>query len=396
MGGDDDRDDLFLSEDPPPRRARPRWVDGAGLAAVVLGILAIGILGDRGDRGAPRPPTTTTPTTTASAFRRGRPPDPTTTTASTVPEPTTTTTIRLTPPLPFRSRTVLLVGTGGSVPTLVDVDGGTARRVELDGPHQGFGGIATDVGFLLPGPFGIGVIPNREGPPTSLTIDAGGAPSGRSLVASGFRTFWSTVGDAADGRIHGVEWHLDGTPTGRRADLPPGVYVAGWVEGGLVVAGHGSIALLDPGSGRVRSLGTGEVVTSGAHWVVRFTCHLLQCGIELLDVRTGRARSLPDVPLVTGYVDSGAVSADGRWIALSLFHSEGEGVLAVTDTRTGRGWSTSEVAPNAPVAFSPDGRLVFSWRAGRLCAYTVEDGTPYCFTGLDVSNAQLFLAAPAP
>ncbi|MCU1378788.1 MAG: hypothetical protein JWN29_1771 [Acidimicrobiales bacterium] len=374
--------ELFLSDDPPPRKGRPRWLDGAGLGGVVAVMLAVGVLGDRGpkDQTAPAPTTTTS---TTSPFRTGTPYDQTTTTEA----PTTTTSVlRLGPLLPFQTDTVLLLN-GGSTPMLVDVDAGTAMRIPV---ANSFGALAVGGGFVLPGQGSFQLLPSSGLPVT--TVAAPVNMGHNRLMAGSSRTFWTTT-EQLDG-VEVVELGLDGAGTGRKVVLPVGAYVAGALDGALVVNSHGSLTLVDH-TGRRRALGTGDVVAARGRTVARQSCALLRCRVELVDTVTGRARVVPELADVTGYLGGGAFSPDGRWLAYVLSTSGGGGQITVLDTAGGESWSAPEADNQLPFTFSPDSRVLFSVNAGQVCARVLATGDQHCLEGLGSSGAQEIVATAA-
>jgi hypothetical protein len=377
--------ELFLSNDPPPRKGRPRWVDAAGLGAVVAAMLAIGVLGDRGAKDTAAPTPTTTSSTT-SPFRRGTPYSETTTTEA---PPTTTTVFRLGPLLPFRTDTVLLLTNGSSV-LLVDVDGGTATRVPV---AYRYGVVGVEEGFVLGGEGTFQILPSRGLPVRTVDLPPD-AVRGRAM-ASGPRTFWS-ISDEPQG-TEAVELDTEGRPTGRTVHLPAGVYLAGVLDDAVVVSGHGSLTVVDVRTGRPRSLGAGDVVAAHGRTVARLGCALLQCRLEVVDAVTGRARSIGGVPGGVGYVGQGTFSPDGRWLAFSVADNLGSQRLTVVSVATGRSWTADTLLQGpGPVAFSSTSDVVFAAVSGKLCAYRSSSGERHCLEGLDAWSAQELTAARAP
>ncbi|MCU1373432.1 MAG: hypothetical protein JWO68_718 [Actinomycetia bacterium] len=375
-------DELFLSDDPPPTKGRPRWVDAVGLAAVVGVILAVGVLGDRGSR-HPAAPAPTTTSTTTSAFDRGTPYERTTTTE---PPSTTTTIVRLSPALPFPTHAVLLLNNGSGLPLLVDVDAATATRVS----SATWGAVAVGNQFVLPGEGSFQVLPASGRPAT--TVEASMTAGPQQLLASGPGTFWSSRN--GPGEVQMTELDLAGRSTGRKVTVPAGAYVAGVVDAGLVVAHHGSLTLIEVASGRPRDLGTGEVVAARGQRIARQRCLLLRCRLELVDTRTGRSRPIPGLATVNGYLSRGAFSADGRWLAYTLTDENGERLTAVA-IDGGRTRTTEPSGSTVPLAFSPDGSVLFSVTGTQLCAWVLETDARHCMDGLSSAGVMEMAAARA-
>ncbi|MCU1488124.1 MAG: hypothetical protein JWN67_4870 [Actinomycetia bacterium] len=377
--------DLFLSDDPPPRRSRPRWVDAFGLAAVVLGIVAIGVLGDRSSPGRAPAPTTTTSTT--SAFRRGTPYRSTTT----FPEPSTTTTAPGPQPLssfgiPYPTDSIVLVSSGASV-VRIDVDGATVERLRV---VSGGGMVGLADGFVLPDGDGFQLLPTRGASTTPIETEGGGLQGG--FFASGAHTFWSITG--FDDGTTATERDTAGKLTGRRVQLPPQLYVAGVVDAGVVVGGHGSLTFVDATTGHRRSLGTGDLLAVGGRSIVRQSCELLECRVDLVDTSTGRARSFPHLRQESGYLQLGRFSPDGRWVALSFGDRTGYFHLSVVHLADGRSWTVDATTP-APFEFSPSGNALFVAEGSELCAYETSSGVKHC---LDIgqTSVQMLAVAPTP
>jgi hypothetical protein len=373
--------DLFLSDDPPPRRSRPRWVDGIGLGALVLGIVAIGVLGDRGS--SDRTPAPATTTSTTSPFRRGTHYSSTTT----APEPSTTVVVQQLPDagIPEPTRSVVLLSSGGSV-ILVDVDRATVERLPV---ASGGGMLGVDEGFVLPAGDRFQVLPSHGLPATTVEVDEVGLLTGQ-LLASGPHAFWAVSGGDSGGRA--VELDTAGGRTGRRVEVPSGHYVAGVLDAGLVLGGHGSLTFVDGTTGRRRALGTGDLLAVGGRWIVRQSCEVLVCRVELVETTTGQARLLPALPAEDGYLQLGKLSPDGRWLAASFAQGAGGLRLSVVHLADRRTW-TIEVDGRAPFEFSPDGKVLFVPRDGDLCAYETSSGLPHC---LAISQPSVLMLAVAP
>jgi hypothetical protein len=382
----DDRDpsDLFLSDDPPPRRARPRWLDALGLTVVVGAMVGVGVLGDRGSKDERRTtPTTASTTTTTSPFRRGRPYVSTTTTE---PLPTTTTTIGFVPPRFATGSMLLVMGSGNTL--LVDVDGGTARQVAA---RQGYGAIGLEDGFLVPNQADVTFV-GLDGEATALPIPSGAQATWFEAGSSG--RLWKLRNDEAG--VSATEIDRQDRSTGRVLRLPAGTNVVGVAGGDFVVSAHGTLAVVDSDTARARSLGHGDPVAVGGGRLVRVACQLLDCRYEVVDVATGRVWGIPDLP-AAGWFNGGSVSPDGRWVALLLPTETGEVVMRVQALDPGAGgrhWEVPGAGQFAP-AFSPDSHVVFGASGGDLCAFTVEGGDMRCLDGVPGASQQVVAARAA-
>jgi hypothetical protein len=343
----------MLTDDPPPRRSRPRWVDGLGLAAVVGGILAVGVLGDGGEP-AVRPTPTTVPTAVPTTAPRTS--VPTTTTSTSLAQPAA-----LGPLLP-RSTGVVLFLLGPSTPKLIDVDTGTVRSISI--PTLG-SAAASPHGFV------VGDVATGE----LRLISAAGDVQPLPLAASGGLLpgadgrWWSVAGGGERASLSEVDAGFQ--PTGPTIDLPPNVMPAGGVEDGIVVSQFGSVSLVAR-DGHVRDLGAGDVVAVRNRLLARFGCPRLRCTVDLVDTRSGRVRPVAGLPDVTSHV-GGRFSPDGRWLALIL-NEPTASVLVLVDVDRGRA-ELLRSAARGPFAFSTDGRWLFVVDGSLLDAYdTVEEG----------------------
>jgi hypothetical protein len=375
--------DLFLSDDPAPRRSRPRWVDGLGLAAVVLGIVAIGVLGDRGSPGREPAPTTTTSTTSTTS-------PPRSTTTSSEPSTTSTTLVQqLDGHIAVPTGALVLVWTGSTL-TLIDVDAGSARRIEAS---PGYGLVGLDDGFLLPTGTAYRLLPADGGDlvdvPLVLSTDT------MRLERAGPHTVW-TFTSSPGNRTDGNEVDTRGRPTGRRFHLPAGVFVAEVVDGGVIAYARGSIVFVD-GRDRARGLGTGEILAAGGRTLVRVTCEVLRCRTDVVDITTGRSHTVP-VPddLANGFAQQTELSPDGRWLASSLNSQLGGQRLVVVDLRTGRSWTADGIDSQAAIAFSPGSDVVFTTSTGSLCAFEVATSDRSCLDGLQAGQVGQLVAIPKP
>jgi hypothetical protein len=250
--------------------------------------------------------------------------------------------------------------------------------------------VAVDGGFVLPGQTSFELLPNSGRAATALTWPVS---SGHThLLRAGPRSVWS-ITEQPDG-IQAVERELDGDGTGRKVVVPLGTYVAASLDGALVVSSHGSLTLVDAGTGGRRALGTGDVVAARGRTVARQSCALLRCRVELVDTVSGRTRLVAGLADVDGYLGRGAFSPDGRWLAFAVSASRSEQVTVV-DTTGGQTWSAAATDSPVPFTFSPDSRVLFSVNAGQVCARVLATGDQHCLKGLGSSGAQEIVATAA-
>jgi hypothetical protein len=383
MDDEGDREGLFLTDDPVPRRSRPRWLDGLGLGAVVLGIVAIGVLGDRGS--PERRPAPTTTTSTTSTFRRGTPYASTTTTTE---PPTTATTLvqHLIGDINRPTGAAVLLSTGSSL-TLVDVDAGTAQRLPAS---AGFGMVGLDDGFLVPTGGALRLIPARGGAPVDLPLPEPAFES--RLLRAGAHSVWTFDGPSGDTSVV-TEIDATGRPAGGHVTLPSGVYLTGAVDGGVIADARGGTVFVDGRTGRARSLGTGVVLAHGRRTIVRTTSVVLRCRTEVVDVASGRSHTLA-IPDVADRARQAQVSPDDNWLAVSYVDGVNIAHLLVANLRTGRSWTGDGLDTAAPIAFSPGGEVIFTTSAGSLCAFEVATALRTCLGGLQLTDVGEIAVAP--
>ena len=367
--------ELLLGDDPPPPKGRPRWVDGLGLAAIVAGMLAIGVLGDRGSRDeATRPPATTT--TTARAPRR-LPSGPATTTPATVPPP-----LAVGRPLTADTGTVLLLQ-GQETTQVYDVDAGMVRRLRLS--QSGFPAFGVPGGFLLGGRRELELLPLGSGKTTSFSLE---------LRGSSWPVGVSSRGVWVQGPGGLLEVGFDGRPTGRHHELPASAYPAGVLERGLVVAQYDSLTLLEP-DGERRSLGHGVLWGHGGDTVAVVTCELLACELRALDIRTGAVRTTLDLGAEAGQLaEPGQISPDGRWLVYRSLEGQVRGLVAV-DLDTGGVRSIPSSGEVATWAFARQGSLLFAASNNDLAAYDLVTDTWTPLAGVPVGGTMAMTATGA-
>ncbi|MCU1378789.1 MAG: hypothetical protein JWN29_1772 [Acidimicrobiales bacterium] len=377
--------DLFLSDDPPPRRNRPRWVDALGLTALVIGMIAIGVLGDRGSKDATSVPTTTTTTRSRT---------PTTRSAEVGPNPSSQTTTTQAVPTVIAKRlqeetdTSLVLLADEQPPRLLEVDTGIVRPLLMP---TGYAVTGTSAGFLIAAPKRLWLVRISE-----LEVGATYATSEGEhlLVPAGLKHAWFTTPSAV--RQVAAELGPDGAETGRTITLPGQTQVVAGLDDGVVASQAGSLTYV-PAEGEPRGVGSGQVLGGGGDSIVRTSCEALHCRVDLVDVRTGRSRSVTGVPEPQPTLDGGGlVSADGRWFAATLYDAaDGIPTLVSIDLTTGHGRILNRGSAR-PKAFAVTGRTLFAIDRGRLLAFDAATGSNREFTDLDASNVSRLAATVGP
>jgi hypothetical protein len=183
---------------------------------------------------------------------------------------------------------------------------------------------------------------------------------------------------AADGtlipRLDGGWWVADsGGLTSSEVSLapPPGVVALAQVRAGFVVApSHGGALILwDPRSGTTRALGRvpyTRMLGGDANRIAVADPHCAglarpRCSIEIIDVGSGRPRSVP-VPFPDQFVRSAVFSSDGSRMA--IWGTKG---VALVDTASGAVVKTLTAARLAttPLTFTSDGAALLVLEAPR-------------------------------
>lgn len=367
-------------------------------AAVIVGFVGGALILGRNDR--KEPAAEAVPSTTTATTRPGQPTSSSSssTTTSTIAPPSTSAWIELAPKgplLPEPTGTVLYSSTPTGRLVRVDLDTGvvTVRRFE-----------AGDAGtqFLLRGGRVVVSSPDQSrvhvldrdlhGTLAELNLDAGvrvlPGPAEDELWVVNENTF-GPDGTSVDRYAQRIR--LDGTPAGPRVPLPPVGGIGGEDGTGqllLYVGGPASTYVLDGTTGVPTRLLAGYPLAVDARRIVDLDCDVhLVCRVRVTERATGASRILPPLAspqLLNG--GGGALSPDGRWLALVLDPGNEPGTVAVVDLRDGslRRFGDARPAPywgQAP-SWSPDGRWLFwatgprvyAWRAGSPGAVAVADG----------------------
>ena len=329
-------------------------------AGVIVALIAVLAVVDRGsaDR-ADQPATTTTTSTTTTSTTR-----PAVTTPATRAATTTSSTL---PPLVLGERTgVKLLVLTGRRSVLVDLDTGTSA----DDPPKLSGFVLARAG---------GVILQDQGPGASFLA----APYDGALVSVSAIPTGEVLASAAEDRV----WLVgpSGPPLGvaevatsgeivQTFALPGDGYPSGAVEGGLVVSAHGSIYVVR-GRDDITSLGAGEVVATSPRTIAALACDAsATCSLTFIDARTGRRRAVNRAGVYGG---QGVFSPDGRWLTYVSQQPNRQATAQIVDVVNGtvRDLSTESAGFSGAVpAFSPDSRWMFSPNRGGVEAVRVEDG----------------------
>jgi hypothetical protein len=212
-----------------------------------------------------------------------------------------------------------------------------------------------------------------------------------------------------------TEFDAAGRATAAELALPPdaGWPIAGTPEGLLMWSGTtDEVWLWDPSSRRVTRRIPGVPDFSGNGWIAgNVFAWVSPCGatlptcasLHLLDLRTGVLRDLAPPPGFGGFGVDGAMSPDGRSLAVFVDRTRdpsdlGGRALALVDVATGRiTMVPSSARTPSHVAWSPDGRTVY---------YGTDNATGIAFWHLgdpDSSQAatklpsfSALIAAPVP
>jgi hypothetical protein len=181
----------------------------------------------------------------------------------------------------------------------------------------------------------------------------------------------------------------EGTATGRRFEIPFGVWPMA-VDPGGGVAAEAPSGVYQVGPDTARRVTTGSVIALSERIAVVTECgdELDSCGLFVLDRASGERRQLAITdsrtgdPIATLAIQSmmywgaqdllGAISTDGRW-APAMIQNDRE-QFGLIDLTTGQ---FLPVAPNAPTGiwWAPDGRSVIYNQNQRLMLFDTEQRT---------------------
>jgi hypothetical protein len=355
--------------------ARPRrHLILAGL--VVLGLVALlAVLDGGGGETGARPAATTTSSSSSTTS---------TTRADVVTSRPTTTTQ---PSLPS-----LVLGEASGVRLLVQAESG-ALLVDLDTgeisrPSSILGGfvVARAGGVVLAGPEGRPAASYLAAPYDGDPVPIAPMPVGQVLASVADDRVWLI--SASGPPFSAVEVSVDGEVTTPRVDLPPDGYVAGAVDGGLVVVAHGSIFVVH-GSNDVTALGAGEVLATSQRSIAALACDdAARCSLAIIDARTRQRRRID----VTAAYGQAVFSPDGSRLALLVSSGNAPMELKVLDLSSGgTTYSNVRLDFNGSLpAFSADGQWLFSIDGTTIDAVRLDDGTvveiPLGPRGFDVNQ----------
>ena len=341
-------------------------MDVLGLAAVVGGMVAVGVLGDRDDREdrAARDPTTT------SGPRR----IPYSSTSSTATVPTTvprayTVTSRFEGP----TGTALLV-IRTTAAEVIDVDSGRVTPVTAADGSQPF---PVRGGFVLAGARLDLLLASGERQPVRALEDTWpvGTTSETVWLRSGARIFEQTLG---------------GEETGRGVAVPWDAYASHVADGGVVIGQAGSLTFL-PFDGSPRSLGAGVPLATGGDVLAKVACELLRCRLELVDLRDGGTRVITGIPAVASEIGHAPMSPDGRWLVVQPATLDATWYLV--EVRTARANPIPGIWGAGPLALAPSGDVLFSISFGELRIHDLDSGAAYDVKGFDATGVQSIHAA---
>jgi hypothetical protein len=361
------------------RHRRP-WKELLLVVTGIAAVLGIGLLGD-GDRDGDETAAdrTTTTTHTTASRQRAR----STTTGTYV--ATTTSLPRHDPGagplLPGPTATFLAFTNGTGLVTVVDLDTGDqcVNRPPGQGAWLPFVARSIDGRALLQTTTGV------------ATIDA--TCSVRS-IGEGANAFTAAVTDEAvwllanDG-TELVEVTADDRVRGR-VELPAGAGPTIVAAGRrLVLNVAGSMTLVDPASDGRRDLGAGSPIAAVGDTLAYVACPELRCSIVLLDLDTGRRRSIAVGAVAPLPYGPAAFSPDGRLLMVAVAGAPGRNPRpAVIDIATG---DTSTVDVEELVGFTHDGGWLIARQYGRIVGLRPDgSGEQVLFTGAGSNGIAVF------
>ena len=342
---------------PSSSRRGPLWA--VLLVAAVLGGLFV--LDDRGGDGAEAGSDRSTPPPAREAQPVGRRPTTTTTAAAPL-RPADG------PLLPGQETGTVLVVSRGQAIVSVDVDTGRIEeQVWTEGPGRADWAVAAGShAVLVGGGKAWSLLPFSGQSPVEL------GPASQILPSSNPGRVWLVVPTGLSATVREVAF--DGTVTFPPLSLPSDVWPLAGVEGGLLVDAYGVLAVLDPVTGAARSLLPGRFVSTNGTTISVLTCRDgLDCGLRLVDVRTGVARDVPTIPGTQGYTQVTSLSQSGPGsggLLVGVRVADGStGMappLAAVDLATGTGRVIFLGDIGQPLAVDPSVRWAFAGGRGGL------------------------------
>ena len=229
----------------------------------------------------------------------------------------------------------------------------------------------------------------RDGQPAQ-PLPPGLRGNGRAYPA-GQDHLWLIPEDATDGYRIATEVDLDGHRVGTATIRLPGELglPSSDQNGELLITSTGGAYRAGPRG--LRRLATGQLVATGTHHVLTWDCdEQARCNAYRTVLATGRRTLLASdrqavIDIYQGDQDhasssQGALSPDGTHAALAGSPRPGnDGPLFVLDLRTGRDdllpGSTTDMNPNAQVAWTTNSRWLLALTDNQLRAYDTTSGT---------------------
>jgi hypothetical protein len=329
--------------------------------AVVLGLVSLLAVLDGGgtDTSARSTPTTTSSSSSTTASTTRVPvvtAAPTTSTASTLP-----------PLLLGEPSGVELLVQADRGALIVDLDTGEIRRPDVN--LDGFA-VARTGGIVLSGPDDRPGATFLAAPYDGTPVPIAPSPVGQVFPSAVEDRVWMVSASGPPFQVFEVAVGREVTTPA--FELPGDGYVAGAVDGGVVVAAHGSI-FVDRGTDDVTPLGAGEVVATLGRSIAAMACDdAARCSLTIIDARSGRRRAID----VSGGYGQAAFSPDGRRLAFLAGTGMAPPRLMLVDieARTARDANlpTDNFNGALPV-FSADGRWLFSINGTAIEALRLDD-----------------------
>jgi len=202
-------------------------------------------------------------------------------------------------------------------------------------------------------------------------------------------TFWQAAREYSPGAPLGVvEVDHEGSRTGRRFDVPGGVWPAAPdPAGGVVVSAAGGTYHAGPeGSQRVT---TGNLVALSERVAVATECgaNFADCGMFVIDRASGERTQVVPTATESGPIDildvqspafwsspelMGAVSPDDRWAPIVLSNNQQQ--FGLVDLTTGQFTGLGANAPSG-LWWSPDARFAIYTQSSRLMLFDTQQLT---------------------
>jgi len=336
-------------------KERRRWPEALLVVAALAVVVGIGAAG-----GGDGDDETDMPRTTSTTVRR--------TTTSTTPRPTTTTTTwplrvagtgSVLGPDAAPTGTALVVAEERSV-VVLDLDSGDLCRT--DGRAGGswfppYQGTAPEVELHDNGGRSLVIDRDCDLRPANLDFD------GSWVVARTETATWVME----DGPAQQLVEHTPDGGERRRIDVPAfsgSVVDRDW----LVIALAGEMVAIDLHGGPDFGLGSGFPLGVGGGRLVATRCERLDCSMVMIDIATGRARTL-DLPRPVQW-EPAVLSPDARWLTFAVAEEDGNARPVLADLETGRVTDTR----GGPCQFTTDSRWLLCVRPSVVEAVDLASG----------------------